>query len=470
MGTFCDASTAILHAPAPSCRPTRGLEFFPRSPRTILGRSNPDNSGLVSTETGPKPRPLRSGSPWRMSRAHRPKGHGGRLLSVLLTPRSGIMAQVNLRGRTASSDFGTGALQTLLANLATRFTASPENLAIEALAHVINGDARLAEAASKLLTGGTKTLIARRFSTQATGPDQARPDLIGHTEASGTGIIVEAKFWAGLTDNQPLAYLSRLPDVEGATLAFVAPGARLGYLWHELAQRFASGSISVGERNIESDEIWAASVGEGKRFALVSWRALLSVLDEEAERCDLSLARSDIRQLNGLCDRMDSEKLMPLSEAELSDHSLARRIIDLSGLALEIGQEAIRRGTVDGYTDRGTKLLSFRSGTATGQYVGIASCTGAIVFDPEAWVRIQHSPLWLRIIDEPAGNLDKARKLVLPTLRNLDGLAEEPSSIWHPIRLRAGVERAELIDDAIAQLAAISAAIASTDASKGANQ
>ena len=46
---------------------------------------------------------------------------------------------------------------------------------------------------------------------------------------------MEAKFWAGLTENQPNAYLARLPlDERPAVLLFVAPEARLETLWPEL--------------------------------------------------------------------------------------------------------------------------------------------------------------------------------------------------------------------------------------------
>jgi hypothetical protein len=52
------------------------------------------------------------------------------------------------------------------------------------------------------------------------------PDLVGAT-TDGTGVLlVESKFWAPLTPNQPIGYLRRLPvDREGMVL-FIAPEGR----------------------------------------------------------------------------------------------------------------------------------------------------------------------------------------------------------------------------------------------------
>ena len=56
-------------------------------------------------------------------------------------------------------------------------------------------------------------------------------------------MLIEAKFRAGLTDNQPMAYLKRLPANTPSALLFVAPAARLTTLWNEL-RRIAAKSPS----------------------------------------------------------------------------------------------------------------------------------------------------------------------------------------------------------------------------------
>jgi hypothetical protein len=43
-------------------------------------------------------------------------------------------------------------------------------------------------------------------------------------EAGGLRAIVEAKFWAGFTEHQPVDYLDQLPT--GGVLVFICPSAR----------------------------------------------------------------------------------------------------------------------------------------------------------------------------------------------------------------------------------------------------
>ena len=56
------------------------------------------------------------------------------------------------------------------------------------------------------------------FRTQVTGDDATRPDLVGKDQAGREVLLIEAKFWAGLTENQPVSYLERLTtDTNWAT-------------------------------------------------------------------------------------------------------------------------------------------------------------------------------------------------------------------------------------------------------------
>jgi hypothetical protein len=51
-------------------------------------------------------------------------------------------------------------------------------------------------------------------------------------------LLIEAKFWAGLTENQPVTYLrSSLDSGQPGCLLFVMPAARLETVWPELVRR-----------------------------------------------------------------------------------------------------------------------------------------------------------------------------------------------------------------------------------------
>jgi len=58
------------------------------------------------------------------------------------------------------------------------------------------------------------------------------------------------KFWAGLTDNQPVSYLEKLASYPQPTvLLVIAPSASEHTLWRELNHRLLDASISVTERD-----------------------------------------------------------------------------------------------------------------------------------------------------------------------------------------------------------------------------
>src|SRR5687768_5612239 len=61
-----------------------------------------------------------------------------------------------------------------------------------------------------------------------------RPDLVGTDPDHVERLLVEAKFGAGLTEQQPGGYLQRLPADADGMLLVVAPSARLPTLWVEL--------------------------------------------------------------------------------------------------------------------------------------------------------------------------------------------------------------------------------------------
>ena len=59
--------------------------------------------------------------------------------------------------------------------------------------------------------------------SQVIQADGAIPDLVGFDENSKELVLIEVNFWAGLTPNQPNAYLKRLPSDGPAVVVFLAP-------------------------------------------------------------------------------------------------------------------------------------------------------------------------------------------------------------------------------------------------------
>ena len=168
--------------------------------------------------------------------------------------------------------------------------------------------------------------------TQATGEDGSRPDLAAVDEEGSECVLIEAKFWAGLTAGQPVAYLRRLPDQRPSALLFVAPGARLEPLWEVLRQRVAaSGAGSAPETEIIDDALRSAAAGSARRLILVSWTSLLDRMAAGASAAGDSRKEADIAQLRGLAVREDSEAFLPLRAEELGP-DVPRRLMGLKRL------------------------------------------------------------------------------------------------------------------------------------------
>jgi len=122
----------------------------------------------------------------------------------------------------------------LFGHLASRFSTQPENLATEALAFIVNRSATMREELRTIFVRtGIELPPLARFQSQA-GDEQGNiPDSIGLDARGVERLVVENKFWAGLTENQPVGYLDRLPAEGGAVLVFVVP--RLSMVWSEPA-------------------------------------------------------------------------------------------------------------------------------------------------------------------------------------------------------------------------------------------
>lgn len=189
----------------------------------------------------------------------------------------------------------------LFGYLAHRFSTHPENLATEALNYILGASVPARHALLSLLAEiepGLPRDLA--FETRVGGEGEARPDLVGRHSELGRALILEAKFWAGLTAHQPVTYLRRLRRERPAVLAILAPGLRFRTLWGELTARCAEAGIAVADRVEKAPEIWFADAGSAATLVLMSWRVLLDTLRRALEMHHESGLLSDVIQLAGL--------------------------------------------------------------------------------------------------------------------------------------------------------------------------
>ena len=103
-----------------------------------------------------------------------------------------------------------------------------EDIATEGLAYVLNKSSASRKALDDLLAeGGLTVAPITRVETQKTLPGKCRIDLVGIGNDQSTPLIIEAKFGASLTDNQPNSYLDWLSEESASILLFLVPDSRI---------------------------------------------------------------------------------------------------------------------------------------------------------------------------------------------------------------------------------------------------
>lgn len=228
----------------------------------------------------------------------------------------------------------------ILSHLVLRFAQHPENLATEALAYVLQSSQSAAASLSYLLRricpdSGAEHLY---FNAQHTTEDGGRPDLVGRDSTGHVRFFLEAKFWAGLMDRQPVGYLKQLPAP--GVLLFVAPERRLALLWQELEGRLERAGYEL--TTVDGANCYAVRTA-GRTVALVSWRALLEQMHGSLEAAGDFAVASDLRQLMALCERMDAEAFVPLTPEELNP-TIGKRVLQYCQLVDDVTDRLVARG------------------------------------------------------------------------------------------------------------------------------
>ncbi|MCA0329064.1 MAG: hypothetical protein LCI03_04075 [Actinobacteria bacterium] len=342
----------------------------------------------------------------------------------------------------------------LLAHVVSKFAPSQwENVASEALLYVLRRDGYSA-ALERVLQPTGVSLRGCRWRGQVTAAeDQSRPDLVALDAQDRSRLILEAKFWALLTPNQPHGYLERQArefdgERDRRLLLFVAPETRVEPLAARLAAMLGSGvARHNGLAVIEAD---AGNV------AVLSWGRLLDGLEEAAGRLEDSDGAEALRQLRGLCTVNDRLEMLPLTSDDV-DAVHARRHLRLVSTAFAVADRLKSDGlvTVPG------------SDSSSKDWVGrrLQSWHGAtflMLFSSYRWANDYPTPFWLSF-PKPAPEVRQA-------LSRLEGEAvpkvvDAGSRVLVALETPLGVEHDEVVTRLAANVAAVLRAVPAGSAS-----
>lgn len=199
----------------------------------------------------------------------------------------------------------------LLAHLYTHIKGSQEDIATLSLHYILTQSDELNRAFTKRVANALHltTDDMLQYFCQLTGENRERPDMSGNDAQGNECVLLEMKFYADLTKNQPCGYIERLKNNQGYGLVFVCPAVRMQSLWTRLKEECKSYGLCL-------IDAYCAEV-DGIRMALLSWPDIIEMLLAVAATSAVDLI-ADIRQLEGFCAQMDSDAFIPFTERDLS--------------------------------------------------------------------------------------------------------------------------------------------------------
>ncbi len=341
--------------------------------------------------------------------------------------------------------------ETLLAKVVPVFASSTEDVAVEALGHILSESEATRRTLSDILhVGGAAVGQIARVRTQPTGGEDERPDLAGFDQHGRERVLIEAKFWAGLTANQPLTYLERLPEQEPSALLFVAPAARIEPLWTELHRRVSKSSSGITLESFqEAEMLRSAAAGGARRLMLTSWKNLLARMAAAAGAAADSHTETDIRQLQGLTVREDTGAFLPLRPEEFGPE-FPRRMLRLR----ELVDDVTERGVQAGWADWSRVQVQ---DWGYGRYLGLGGEDVWFGINFYDWARHRDTPLWLWFYTARVDVEKVRRALESPRRQSPPEVLPSDWGLVVPIELPVAVEYEAVLDAVVARLAEIAA-------------
>jgi hypothetical protein len=205
-------------------------------------------------------------------------------------------------------------------------------------------------------------------------------------------LILEAKFWASLTDNQPIEYLNRLP--ENAALVFIVPTLRVRPVFDELVKRIISTHFEfTADPKSHSITFLAAN----KHLIVKTWNEILGTIRLYLVQDNDQVLLSDIDQIIGLCDTIDNNSFLPIQADDFSP-KYAKKINSYYDLIDKVVDELKKRelANTQGLNSAAQKYSYYR-------FFKIGNFGASLSLNFKLWAERSDTPIWLSIKDNTNG-------------------------------------------------------------------
>lgn len=272
-------------------------------------------------------------------------------------------------------------MPSLLGQFFTRIKGSQEDIASNGLSYILNSSEFARKTLKDFIFDKSNINIGEvNYLTQSVGGKLERPDISGINTEGKEKLIIEAKFWASLTKNQPIEYLNRLYG--NSVLLFICPKLREAALFNELKFRLENDGLSIKtyENKIQLDN--------NKCIIITNWTFLLNYIKNMLNDNNEKLLVSDIDQLIGFCEIIDNSSFLPISEIDLSP-STAKRINSYYDFCDKIFDKLL---TIYNFDPTGGRATGLRYGYA--RYFFIYNFGMGFVLNMKFWEKHYNTPFW----------------------------------------------------------------------------
>lgn len=306
----------------------------------------------------------------------------------------------------------------LLAHIASNFISEYENVANSSVCYLLN---QYPTARQVLKTVLQLNEIPSHFATELATKENGRPDITGLDKDGNKQVIIEGKFWANLTKNQPDNYLKII--LENGKILFLAPDKRIESLKSEIKERL----------NDNNDNI-----------VVCSWLDFLSQIERENNKEHNYQLASDLLQIKELCQKMDSEGMPPLSASDL-DPMNGRISYQLTDI-IDDCNTILRQWEYT--TFKGLKATSTKYGY--GFYFEAFDFGCRLYFSNHKWsVREAKTPFWLKIQEEWGKSSQKV-KSILKELKTKNAYEDSVG-----IKLQTGMDKEQAVNHIVTETKAV---------------
>lgn len=313
-------------------------------------------------------------------------------------------------------------MASLLGQFYTRIKGSQEDIASEGLAYILQRSASARQALNRVFKVESGLTFEKiNYITQNIGDKLERPDISGINNEGKEVIIVEAKFWASLTENQPIEYLRRLG--KDSILMFICPTLRVRPIFDELHMRLLKAGINFQINKSKNSFI----LDDNIILVVKTWKQILETIRLELVQDNQQELLSDLDQIRGLCETIDNNSFLPYQSEDFAP-AIAKKINSYYDLTDKVIDELKLRKLADT-----TNLNATPQRYGYTRYFKIFNMGVSLNLRFDLWERVADTPFWLLVKDDTSKKYWIQTESVKVKLKNL---ATKNSIIYHETNRR----------------------------------